>query len=374
MKVLFDHQIFSYQKYGGISKYFSELFKQYENNKDIDILLGMKTNVNHYLKECLLIKNSQHIENVEKSTLFNTYSVYKKNRNYCKKILDKNDFDILHSTFYDPYFMKYLNKKSVVTIHDMTPELYPQYFKGTLYSYMITRKWIRSKKEIVESADKIIAISENTRDDLFRLYCVPYEKIEVIYDGCNLLPEANSRLIDEPYILYVGLRDKYKNFTNFVKGVANILKTQKIKALCIGGGKFTEEESRLFRDLEVEKYFCQMYADDEELASAYKYALCFVYPSEYEGFGMPILESFSQKCPTILSNTSCFPEIGGDAALYFYPDNIAELEQKLLDVLSLNDADKQEMVAKGIKRLDKFSWKRCAEQTLDTYKKILNEA
>ena len=371
MRVLYDHQIFSYQKYGGISKYFSELYREFSEMNDVEIQLGLKENVNYYLNE--LLKNTDlDIKNTDVDSLARKYFIYKRNQKRSVKLLTQNNYDILHSTFYDPYTIQNNNKAHVITVHDMTPELCREYYKGTLYSYFISRKWIQGKKELIEKADRVIAVSENTKKDMIEFYDVNEEKIEVIHHGCNRLPVPGKRLIDEPYILYIGLRDKYKNFKSFAKALNPILQKEKIKALCIGGGKFTKSEKFFLSEEGLENYFVQMSVDDKGLASAYKNALCFIFPSRYEGFGMPVLEAFSLECPVILSNASCFPEIAGDAAVYFDPTDEDSIMNNIKQ--TIYDTELQaSLKIKGLERGKQFTWEKTARQTLDIYKGILDK-
>lgn len=366
MRILYDHQIFSYQKYGGISRYFSELYREFSTMDGIEIQLGFEKSVNHYLNELLSGRNS-NIEQVDTSNLLHKYFIYKSNRKFCIKLLKENKFDVLHSTFYDPYTITHNKRPHIVTIHDMTPELYPEYYSGTLYSYLISKKWIQGKKELVAKADKIIAISNNTKKDIMEIYNTPARKIDVIYHGYNELPTPSGKLIPEPYILYVGLRNKYKNFKTFVDGITPILKKEKIKALCIGGGAFTKKEVTLLKENNLEDYFIQMSVNESGLASAYTHALCFIFPSEYEGFGMPILEAFSCGCPVVLNNASCFPEIAKDAALYFNNKNLDEMRSAIKIVLD-SAFEKKILLEKAQKQLERFSWTSTARQVYDLYK------
>lgn len=333
---------------------------------DIEIQLGLRKSVNHHLNEILDYKNS-NIKRIDANNLVQKYFIYKSNRKFCVNLLKKNKFDVLHTTFYDPYTITHNKRPHVVTVYDMTPELYPEYYSGTLYSCLISKKWIQGKKELVLQADKIIAISENTKKDLVEIYNIPSEKVKVIYLGYNKLPNPCERLIPEPYILYVGLRDKYKNFKAFVDGIKPILKKEKIKALCIGGGAFTKKEVAFFKENNLEDYFIQMPVNESGIASAYKHALCFVFPSEYEGFGLPILEAFSCECPVILNNTSCFPEIAKDAALYFNNNNLEEMRSAIKIVLD-SAIEKKILLEKAQKQLECFSWTSTARQVYDLYK------
>jgi glycosyltransferase involved in cell wall biosynthesis len=370
MRVLFDHQIFSYQNVGGISKYFTELYKKYKTFDNIEVLLGLKNNVNYYLKQEIITLRI-NIKNINSQSNLRKYFIYKSNQGFCNNIFHNNQYDILHSTFYDTNAIICNKKPHIITIHDMTPELYPQYFSGTIYSNLITKKWIRGKKQLIDKADKIISISEKTKEDLIKLYNVPENKIKVIYHGYNVLPSPAVKLIEDPYILYVGLRDKYKNFKVFVGEIKTVILKEKIKVLCIGGGKFKENEVRLLKEFNINDYFVQMSVDDAGLASAYNNALCFIYPSEYEGFGMPILEAFSLECPVILSKSSCFPEIARESALYFSMNNSMELSSLLKEVLN-NSVLRNTMIQNGKKRILDFSWEKCARKHFNLYKDILN--
>lgn len=366
MRVLYDHQIFSYQKYGGISKYFTELYQEFSKMDNIEIQLGLKESVNHYLNE-LLESEKSIIKKVDTDNLVRKYFIYKNNRKFCIKLFKENKFDVLHSTFYDPYIINHNKRPNIVTVHDMTPELYPEYYSGTLYSHLISKKWIQGKRKLVQYADKVIAISENTKKDLMEIYNMPAGKITVIYHGYNELPTPSERLIPEPYILYVGLRDKYKNFKTFVNGIKPILKKERIKALCIGGGTFTKNEMTFLEENDLPDYFVQMSVNDSGLASAYKYALCFIFPSEYEGFGMPILEAFSCGCPVILNNASCFPEIAKNAAFYFSKNNVDEMRDAVKIVID-SATEKNNLLKISKKRLEYFSWTSTAKQVYDLYK------
>ena len=372
MKILYDHQIFSYQKFGGISRYFCELIaKSLKNPSDFLPVPGFKYSVNTYLKDSGL-DNTLNFSFIKANKSLYKFFIYLLNKRYCQKLFKKGNYDILHPTFYDPYVLKNNKKPLVITVCDMTPELYPEYYSGSLYSKYVSQKWIKGKKKLVENADAVITISEKTRLDLIRLYNIRNtSKIKTIYLSHNLSLSSTPQLIQEPYILFVGLRDKYKNFNNFIKGVSPILKKQKkLKVLCIGGGNFNLDEIKLLKTLEIESRIIQMSANESQLTAAYKYAEAFIFPSEYEGFGIPILEAFAMNCPVILSNTSCFPEIAQDAGLYFNPTQPKDIEDKLNYLLN-NPKLKNQLAEKGKKRLEDFSWQKCWQETNDLYKKIL---
>ena len=170
--------------------------------------------------------------------------------------------------------------------------------------------------------DCIITVSENTKKDMIEYWNIPPEKITVIYHGIqniNIEQIHNLKIINSPYILYVGARSKFKNFENAVKAYSIVnQKYPEIKFVCTGSD-FTKSEIDLFESLNISKHIIHKSVNDIELFSLYHHAICYIYPSLYEGFGMPLLEAMACECPVICSNTSCFPEIAGNAALYLDP-------------------------------------------------------
>jgi glycosyltransferase involved in cell wall biosynthesis len=169
-------------------------------------------------------------------------------------------------------------------------------------------------------------------------------------------------------LLYVGTRSGYKNFRAFVGAIAPLLKADAdLVVLCVGGGAFNTSERKFFSELRIFDRLTQVEASDPELASLYHSARAFVFPSLYEGFGIPILEAFSCGCPCVLSRASCFPEIAGDAALYFDvddEDSMTELIRKAL----YDESVRNELVTRGLQRHKMFSWQKTAKETLDVYR------
>ena len=381
MRIIFDYQAFEMQTMGGVSRMFAELYKQL-GNQGVGCLLGVKESDNVYLREGGFVQGLMPAryrynkwfgheqlfpgEDRLKRLIFNTagYSMTP-NPDYCIKLLKKQSFDVFHPTFFKTYFLEYLGKKPfVLTIHDMIPELYPQYFARDDMQ-------IIGKQILAPKASAIIAVSEKTKEDVIRILNVPEEKVHVIYHGCSFnKPAELHRQYDFPYLLYVGDRNIYKDFTQFVKSAASTLcKHEGLKLVCTGK-PFTESELPLFESLGIrDKVVHHWVENDDEFFSLYHFAECFVYPSEYEGFGIPILEAYTADCPVLLNNASCFPEIAGDAAAYFTMDSLTEV----LDAfLTDRDAAAVELVRKGFVRLQDFSWKRSAEQLATVYRSCVN--
>ncbi len=370
MRVFFDHQIFSFQQYGGIARYVAMLARQFELNKAFDCtpVFLMQYNLNQYFYE---IAAKHGIKNVSPDWRKKFFVYYFKNYFYAEKRRSKIQYDLIHPTFYDPYILKRRTRPLVLTIHDMTTERFPELFSNSLYGKLISSRWIQAKKKLAYEADAIIAISESTKKDIIEIYDIPEHKIDVIYHGFTPFPQIQKDLFFKaPYILYVGERKGYKNFTFFVTSIAEWLKKNKIYLFCAGGTPFSPEEQSLFIKYKIADQIIQRNVTDAELAAAYRDAIAFVYPSLYEGFGIPILEAFSVGTPCILAKNCCFPEIAKNAAIYFDPlsaDSIVEAMERMTSSLE-NRKDFSKM---GATILQKFSWQKCAENTVALYRKVL---
>jgi len=366
MKVLYDYEIFMIQKYGGATRYFYEIISRLVEKEAIKISLYMGFHINKYKLEHFKEKyenfSGTRIRHLPKTKLILSkihkplFDRFEKNINY----------DIFHQTYFNDY-KKREGTKRIVTVHDFTHEKLPGYFPKI-------DNTIAAKEKAIRNADGIICISESTKKDLLDLYDIPEDKIKIIYHGNSLLYEITEPpLIKNPYILYVGDRRAYKNFQLFVKAFKDSkLNEKNYKILCFGGGKLKDAEKKFIADLKLTDSIYQIEGTDRELANAYKYASVFVYPSLYEGFGIPLLEAMHYGCPIIASNASCFPEIGGDAVLYFKPDDSKDLTEKILLVLEDSNL-RDNLVEKGFEREKNFSWQKCADQTLEFYKEIQNK-
>jgi len=172
------------------------------------------------------------------------------------------------------------------------------------------------------------------------------------------------------YILFVGHRDSYKNFNRFLEAVSPLLLKYDLKLLCTGP-IFNNVELEFINNLNINDKVIHIFVAEDKLKDLYSNALFFVYPSLYEGFGIPILEAFSSGCPVLLSNASCFPEIAGDAAIYFDPYSLEDMQQKIRDLL-LSSSRQDEYRKKGYDKIKQFSWKKTAIETYDLYSDSLS--
>jgi glycosyltransferase involved in cell wall biosynthesis len=227
----------------------------------------------------------------------------------------------------------------------------------------------------IHQATKIIAVSENTRNDLIELCGVHPEKIETIYHGNSFFTNLERRslpaLFQHKYILYTGKRYAYKNFERMLQSLIPLMKEdQSLQLVCAGGGAFKNTELNQLNRLHLmDRVIYQPIHSDEQLSSLYNHAALMVYPSLYEGFGLPIIEAFACGCPVVTSAGSSTGEIAGNAAVLINPNDTEDMTHKISKVL--NDLTLQnQLVALGHNRAHLFNWDKTANQTLKLYQAI----
>ncbi len=368
MRILYDHQIFTRQIYGGISRYFFELIKHFKNDNKIKYELSLKYSNNYYLKELNNLTQKTFLENYSFRGKYRLLNIL--NKKVSKKAIYRGNYDIFHPTYYDPYFLDYIGKKPfVLTIHDMVHEIYPEMFP-------LKDETSKRKKLLAQKATKIIAVSENTKKDIIRFFSIGTNKIEVIFHGTpfDMNNSGDSKVdidLPEKYILFVGSRSGYKNFSLFIEAITSLLiENNKLKVVCVGGGNFKGIEKEKFKRLNITNKVYQYSVNDDILTYLYKKAIVFIFPSLYEGFGIPILEAFSCGCPVIASNTSSLSEVAGDAAIYFDPINKLSILNSIQKVICDNNL-RDQLIYKGYQRVKKFTWKKTMEQTKKIYESII---
>jgi glycosyltransferase involved in cell wall biosynthesis len=368
MKILLEPQIFNNQIFGGISRYYTEIFNYLIKNKSADVEIPIFYTDNlHLIEKKLIEKKINFFEkffiknNIFKRKLIRRLK--RKNLNHTQKKIHDNDFDLLVPTYYNPYFLKNIQKKPfVLTVYDMIHEIFPECFDQNDQ----TTEW---KKVLIPKASRIIAVSENTKRDILKFFPkINPDKIQVIYHGYSKI-NGDKKPINLPkkYILYVGNREHYKNFIFFAKAIKEILDNDKdLFVFCAGGTPFYMEEIKLFKEMNLEDRFLYYRFKDNELAEIYKNAECFVFPSQYEGFGIPVLEAMANSCPVILANHSSFPEVAGNAGIFFDLNNSKDLCEKI-NITIYNKNFRNEMIFKGLQNVKRFLWEDAAKQCFNVY-------
>lgn len=352
MKIYYDNIIFSLQPYGGgISVYWSELIKQLKQKQELQ-LYGFK-NSNDLAKA---LNTNQILESPLNAKLLR----------YCRFTKTLPTPSIFHSSYYRVALQK--NIINIVTVHDFAYER----------SVNITGlpKYIHSwqKRSAIKNSDGIICISENTKKDLLYFYPdVPPAKIKVIYNGVSdvfqplnnpaqdLANHFNS-LHGKKYLLYVGQRAHYKNFA---KAVEVIKQMPDYTLVVAGGNALTNAEKNEYQDSNI--IFLRT-VTVQQLNALYNNAFCLLYPSCYEGFGLPIIEAMQAGCPVVSVNVSSIPEVAGDAALLVDKPTAETLIQAIKKLE--NEPFRNTLINKGLAQAQKFNWEQCARETYEFYQMI----
>lgn len=384
MRVLYDSYSFDREKIGGVTRYFTELIKHLPNM--VDPILGVRCSYNHYLhNEPLGIPSASYTfeDFLPRFNFRGKYRLYRfcsknftslfpgqeaVNERYFLSLLRRGDYDIVHLTgCWDGWDLFAERKPFVVTMHDLIPEI----TQNSKESY----RW---RRKVLNAATRVIAISENTKRDILERFDCDASKIDVVYHGVTLSPKSCpvEELLGTRYVLYVGKRNAYKNFERFVMALGLLRTTTEEFLLVCTGSEFTSTEKIVLQKNGFGRMsMCRKFSD-EELRWLYENAQCFVYPSLYEGFGLPILDAFEAGCPVVLSRASCFPEIAGDAALYFDPHDYRDIAKKLSLLFDSGEKGRKlRMLLReaGRNRAREFSWAKCARETVDVYKKAIDE-
>lgn len=353
MKILFDHQIF-YQVIGGASKYFAMMIDSLPKGAwSTSTLLSCNT----YVRSLKLFRAFPYIVKGQPRILDFI------NKPYTNYLLRKGDFDVFHQTNFGTYCLKNLGTKPMVTtFHDTN-----------FFDLDPHPEIIKQQRESLGRADAIICVSHNTKSDLLNHFNIDSNKVHVVYHGIDIVDRESlpqTRIVKRDYVLFVGRRHNHKNFHRFAKAFSILSERHPDLDLVCTGDPFTSEEQEYISSLHIENSVIHIAANEEEMHMLYRDAVFFAYPSLYEGFGMPILEAWSCRCPVLLSNTSCFPEIADNAGLYFDPTSVDDMADKMEKALS-DESLRKCLVKRGYQRVKLFSWRHCAEEHMKIYQSLL---
>ena len=278
-----------------------------------------------------------------------------------------------------PFFPGERKCRYVLTVHDMITKLYPEKF--TLKHRTIENTL---RPLVLRNADRIITVSRSTQNDLLEFFPQCAEKTRVIYQGVDprFSPrnehEVKTRLvkysIDFPYALFLGTLEPRKNIVRVVQGFLRAKEKRQTEHKLVITGRRGWLFKGIINQIEKESLSNDIiftgFVEDEDLPHFYTGADIFLYPSLYEGFGLPVLEAMACDTPVITSNLSSLPEVAGDAALLIDPMNVEEIADSIVRLLT-DDSLRRDMQKKGSKRAEFFSWKRAAEQILDLYEEAV---
>lgn len=343
MKIIYDDVIYSLQKAGGGSVYWTEVTKR---NKRDSI---------HYAYDNATENFFYNEENFNINKKWSSFFLIIKR--YLNLYFNENKPFIFHSSLYRYCINK--NAINITTVHDFTYELYRKDLKSILHKIQ--------KKRAVLHSDGVICISENTKQDLKKFYPKYRGIIKVIYNGYN-----TDNFFYEPEIkktkkmLFIGARTDYKRFDYAVELCS---KLEKYDLVIVGGGDVSESERKLLDEKLQNKYEKMNYLSDSDLRRLYNSAFCLLYPSEYEGFGIPIIEAQACGCPVVCQAKSSIPEVTKDSAIYVDSNSIEESIKSIKKLES--DVIYSQFVKKGFENISRFSWDQCAKEVDDFYSEVV---
>jgi len=344
MKIHYDNLIYSLQRAGGISTYWSELTSRMLRDKeDISFTESFNHNV---ARKTLSIPPHRIFQNKNKQTLISRFQRI--------SLPFKTEF-IFHSSY--NRVTNNPNAKQIITIHDFVHEK----FYGGIRRYL----HLHQKNKSINAAAKIIAVSENTKRDLLEYHPqLSSQNIAVIYNGVSedFYPLKDKAIIKKPYLLFIGSRAYYKNFSFTI----DVVKQYSDFDLFIVGSALNKKETDELNNKLKGKWKLFSGIDNQLLNELYNNAFSVIYPSAYEGFGIPLLEAMKAGVPFIALNTSSIPEVAGDAGILVNDLDLQQFAQAINTV----DVQRQQIVDKGFLQAQKFSWEKSYAETKAVYQSL----
>jgi glycosyltransferase involved in cell wall biosynthesis len=362
VKILYDGQIYADQIAGGIGRYFTNIIERLPQDAQPTLIASYRRNKNLYPSHPNL-----HLQEFPD---FRPHRIAHKLRGqYFRWRNDRQSFDIFHPTYYYLLSQTAFSRSKhplVITVYDMIHELFAD--------KMTPDGTIGNKQAAILAADAIICISKSTKNDLLKYFPAAAPKIVVTYLASEFRQEwgdGDEKTPIQPYFLYVGSRAKaYKNFDTLLLAFAKVISVNSDVLLCVVGAPFNQAEQQQIAELQLtERIQHYQYASDTHLAKLYRCSVAFVYPSLYEGFGIPPLEAMACGTVVVAANSSSIPEVVGDAGILFDPQSVndlADISIELLDAPSKRDR----LIIKGFDRNQQFSWDKTAAQTVEVYRSL----
>jgi len=298
------------------------------------------------------------------------------------KAINKQKLDLMHFPHFNaPIFY---SGKRIHTIHDITPKFFPGHKQKSWYRKKAYQMTIRAS---LKKSAKIITISQNTKTDLMKHFNTAADKIEVTYLGIEdqfkkvenyaKIKELKDKYgITKPYLFFISAWRNHKNFQGLIKAFETLKNQYKLDYQLVLGGKEDPHYPNIRQEINNSDYKEDIitlgFVPDNELPLFYNSADIFVLPSFYEGFGIIGLEAMACGTPVVSSNSTSLPEILGDAAIYFEPNDVLEMASKINNLIN-NQKLKEELINKGFQQITKYSWKECAKKTITIYQKVINQ-
>lgn len=380
MRVIFDHQIFSCQSHGGISRSHCLQALHLDGLEGAQCYIAAPAHRNLHLRALpkRLVLGGKYLQHSKDSV--DTKWLLEENRQRSSQLLQDMQPDVLHETYYTGLPPISGPWRVIITIHDMTHEQHPGHCHPN-------DRTAQHKAMAVQHAHGIICPSEYTRSQILAHYAVSPRKVLTVPNGCALLSDSQAQgpstedalalppalRSGAPFLLFVGHRSGFKNFNTLARALSGSRHLDDFYLLCIGGGAFAAQERALLNEIGLSgRVFSLPVCSDERLASLYRQAKALVYPSFCEGFGMPLVEAMLHDCSVLCARTTALPEVAGDAAAFFDPWSEQDIRQTLENVL-LDEEALQNLRKAGRKRALLFSAERFARNTLSAYQALLKD-
>ena len=361
MKILLDNIIYSKMKNGGISNYWYELSKYLLNQKEVDIQFFEEANGElNFHRQKLTIPENDIISTTRSLPLLSRLL----------PIHYKSDDKLIYHSSYYRRLSGCKNQIEVTTVYDFIHSYYFPFLKKSVHNNL--------KFNAIKRSKGVISISKNTYNDLQR-FCPtkPHQKAEVIYVGVsddyfpiknmdeNQLEFLRKHQLESGFLLFVGGRTNYKNF-DFAASVLNDQKDMKL--VVVGGGFLSEDELKLFSKNALERLVFMPSVENHDLNVLFNNAFALLYPSSYEGFGIPVVEAMRAGCPVIGLNNATIREVAENAALLI--DSVSTKEFDIQKQKLMNTDFRQETIAKGLIESQKYSWDKCNRETYEFYQSL----
>jgi len=368
INVVVDGIVYSFQKVGGVSRIFNEIMPRMceaEEGIYFQLLLNKKNIQPLPQHKHIFYQNTYKVDPfLRPARLWQPYRTAFKEELIIRLMGDSKN-KIWHSTYFT--LPKRWKGAVVITAYDMIHERYQESY----FTNLRDEKVRKNKRDAISRADQIISISNATKEDLKNVLGVPDEKIQVIHLACSPVFQkmAGGQRPGKPYILYVGDRLRYKNFAGLLQAFSMWPKNSEVELVTVGAD-WSEEERKSITELKLSgKVRLFPFPDDFVLRDLYNQALAFVYPSLYEGFGIPLLEAMSCGCPVIASRIPSTIEVAEDVPIYHGPGNSEQLLSNLDQAYS--EAKSPDRILSGLNRAKSFSWELTAQKTAELYRELI---
>lgn len=359
MRILYDGEIYANQMAGGINRYFANIISRLSEEFVPTFATCRRRNISFPTHPNL---RTFHYPRYG----FRPGRVsYWLEKYYFQAVSQFTTQDIIHPSYYKLLTRQDMAKSRwpiVLTVHDMIHEI-----------FHLDDEWVESKRKAIQAANTIICVSENTKKDLLERFSIPENQVKVTYLASELnttLAYGSERVPKVPYFLYVGGRASYKNFDMLLAAFAKAISIHPDLRLVVAGFPFNAKEIAQIKSLNLHQHIDFFtHPTDTHLAKLYRCSLALVYPSRYEGFGIPPLEAMSCGTAVIATNSSSVPEVVGDAGILLDPDSIGDLADSLL-FLADNPVERDRLVEKGLERCKQFDWNKTTAQTIEVYRSV----